>query len=195
MVTLAVNYSVTNDEAIKSGEIEQWKRKWRKSWTQSIETTNEYKPRGGQVRRQYHARWYWNVNWTIQVMLLLIRRFLLPIIRWNHDVHYDETFTPVVPCHILILMLGKFISLYWRVHRADISTTFPNGDIHAEIYVSMASATLHAKKWKKECMDWLNLIISCTENWRRHWKTLGSLNWNAFSGTLRSRTTDLRLWS
>lgn len=50
-------------------------------------------------------------------------------------VDYHETFAPVITCHVLLLIVGKFTKLGWHVHDADISTAFPYEDIVGNLYI------------------------------------------------------------
>lgn len=53
----------------------------------------------------------------------------------NDGVDCEETFAPVIPSEVLLLIVGKFTSLGWNVRQADIFTALLNGDVDSELHV------------------------------------------------------------
>lgn len=64
----------------------------------------------------------------------------------RQGVDYDETFAPVVPFSVVLLVLGRFISKGLHVHHADISTAFLIGNIDGELSVEWNTITYRLLK-------------------------------------------------
>lgn len=64
----------------------------------------------------------------------------------KEGIDYLETFASVVSFHILLLLVGKFISKGWHVHHANISPAFLNGDIDGDLFVSWPDVAYQFKK-------------------------------------------------
>lgn len=50
-------------------------------------------------------------------------------------VDFDQTFAPVIPLDVLLLIVENFASVGWRVLQADIFTAFLNGEMDNELYI------------------------------------------------------------
>ena len=66
-------------------------------------------------------------------------------------IDFDDTFAPTC-CMTTIHNLCALVAHYgWNVHQLDIKTTFMNGDLHEEVYVSQPRGFVQEGKEKEVC--------------------------------------------
>lgn len=76
---------------------------------------------------------------------------------WEKGVNCFETFAPVIPFKVLLLLLEKLILEGCHFRHEDISTAFPNGGIDGELHVSRNSVVYKTKKSLYGLMQFLRL--------------------------------------
>lgn len=54
----------------------------------------------------------------------------------RHSIDYEEVFAPVARIETVRFIIGLAASNGWEVHHLDVKTTFLNGDLKEDVYVS-----------------------------------------------------------
>ena len=54
----------------------------------------------------------------------------------NDDIDYEETFSPTTKWAIICTLLSLAAQNGWKVHQMDVKTTFLNGDLKENVFMS-----------------------------------------------------------